>query len=83
MTSPIRLRLSPELVADLETLAAIRGIGIDEFVARLPAEERPRLVAEDTARRLRTALADAYPIDVPDHVPVIPERALDTGAMSQ
>lgn len=78
MTGRLRLHLSPDLFARLRTMAAEQGITLDELVARLLAEELPRLIAEDTAHRLRTALAIAYPIDVSGDVPIIPEGRPDT-----
>ena len=64
-TTPSRLRLPAALVAELERIAADRGVTVEETAARLLVRVLPEMVAERTERWLRATLSLAYPVDVP------------------
>jgi hypothetical protein len=80
-TTPSRLRLAADLVADLETIAASEGVGVEELVSRLLVDVLPGMVAQRTNRWLQTTLSLAYPIDIDADVPGIYEPGLDDGGM--
>ncbi|MGP0108117.1 MAG: hypothetical protein ACLPR9_04510 [Acidimicrobiales bacterium] len=80
-TTPRRLRLPVDLVTELETIATAEGIGVEELVSRLLVDVLPGMVAQRTARWLRTTLSLAYPIDVAADVPGIREGRPDNGRM--
>jgi hypothetical protein len=73
--------LPVDLVTELETIATAEGIGVEELVSRLLVDVLPGMVAQRTARWLRTTLSLAYPIDVAADVPGIREGHPDNGRM--
>jgi hypothetical protein len=81
VTTPGRLRLPIDLVAELETIATAEGIGVEELASRLLVDVLPGMVAQKTARWLGTTLSLAYPIDVAADVPGIREGRPDNGRM--
>lgn len=80
-TTPNRLRLPADLVAELAAIAAAEEIGIEELVSRLLVDVLPGMVAQRTTRWLRTTLSLAYPIDIEADVPGIREVGPDDGDM--
>ena len=63
VTTPSRLELAPDLVAELRSRAKAQGCTVDELVTAALLEELPGLLAEASAIGLRAALGRAEPIE--------------------
>jgi hypothetical protein len=78
-TTPNRLGLPADLVAEVDSIACAEGDGIEDLVSRLLIEVLPEIAPQRTTRWLRTNLSVAYPIDIDTDVSGICELAPDDG----
>ncbi len=62
-TTPTRLHLPPDIVADLRSRAEAAGCTVDELVATTLLDELPGLLAEAATVGLRASLGRAEPVE--------------------